>query len=61
MEPEFHSGDEIACRFIVEPSFIQWGRPHVLDTTQESYTIQLTIQPHFLDETRTVFTLPPSV
>lgn len=34
MEPEFHSGDEIACRFIVEPSFIQWGRPHVLDTTQ---------------------------
>lgn len=34
MEPEFHSGDEIACRFIDEPSFIQWGRPHVLDTSQ---------------------------
>lgn len=34
MEPEFHSGDEIACRFIDEPSFIQWGRPHVLDTNQ---------------------------
>lgn len=34
MEPEFHSGDEIACRFIEKPSFIQWGRPHVLDTYQ---------------------------
>lgn len=34
MEPEFRSGDEIACRFIDEPSFIQWGRPHVLDTNQ---------------------------
>lgn len=34
MEPEFLSGDEIACRFINERSFIQWGRPHVLDTTQ---------------------------
>lgn len=34
MEPEFHSGDEIACRFIEKPSFIQWGRPHVLDTNQ---------------------------
>ncbi|MBD5217187.1 MAG: helix-turn-helix transcriptional regulator [Bacteroidales bacterium] len=34
MEPEFHSGDELACRFIDKPSFIQWGRPHVLDTRQ---------------------------
>lgn len=34
MEPEFHSGDEVACRFIEKPSFIQWGRPHVLDTQQ---------------------------
>lgn len=34
MEPEFCSGDEIACRFIERPSFIQWGRPHVLDTNQ---------------------------
>lgn len=34
MEPEFRSGDEIACRFIDEPSFIQWGRPHILDTNQ---------------------------
>ena len=34
MEPEFHSGDEIACRFIETPSFIQWGRPYVLDTNQ---------------------------
>ena len=34
MEPEFHSGDEVACRLINEQSFIQWGRPHVLDTSQ---------------------------
>lgn len=34
MQPEFHSGDELACRFIDNPSFIQWGRPHVLDTQQ---------------------------
>lgn len=43
MEPEFCSGDEIACRFIERPSFIQWGRPHVLDTNQgvilKKYTI----------------------
>lgn len=34
MEPEFHSGDELACRFIHETKFIQWGRTHVLDTAQ---------------------------
>lgn len=34
MEPEFHSGDEIACKFIRDSSFIQWGRPHILDTYQ---------------------------
>lgn len=34
MEPEFCSGDEIACRLIDNPTFIQWGRPHVLDTQQ---------------------------
>lgn len=34
MMPDFHSGDEVACRFINEASFIQWGYPHVLDTAQ---------------------------
>ena len=34
MEPEFHSGDELACRLVDSPSFIQWGRPHILDTKQ---------------------------
>ena len=34
MMPEFHSGDEVAFRFIDEASFIQWGLPHVLDTAQ---------------------------
>lgn len=34
MMPDFHSGDEVACRFINEASFIQWGLPYVLDTAQ---------------------------
>lgn len=34
MEPHYVSGDELACRVIHEKSFIQWGRAHVLDTTQ---------------------------
>ncbi|MCD7932107.1 MAG: S24 family peptidase [Tannerellaceae bacterium] len=34
MEPEFHSGDELACLQITNNSFVQWGRYHVLDTSQ---------------------------
>ncbi|WP_235898081.1 MULTISPECIES: S24 family peptidase [Bacteroidales] len=34
MEPQYMSGDELACLFIKESSFIQWGRTHVLDTAQ---------------------------
>jgi len=34
MEPEFHSGDEVACLRINEKQFIQWGQIHVLDTDQ---------------------------
>lgn len=34
MEPQYLSGDELACLFIHEKSFIQWGRTHVLDTVQ---------------------------
>lgn len=34
MLPDFHSGDELACAFVKESSFIQWGRVHVLDTAQ---------------------------
>ena len=34
MEPQYLSGDELACLFIKEKSFIQWGRAHVLDTAQ---------------------------
>ncbi len=34
MEPQFVSGDTLACLFIKESSFIQWGRAHVLDTAQ---------------------------
>ncbi len=34
MLPEFHPGDELACVFIKDTSFIQWGRIHVIDTAQ---------------------------
>lgn len=34
MSPRFESGDEIACRKIDQSRFIQWGKVHVLDTTQ---------------------------
>lgn len=34
MTPDFLSGDELACAFVSESSFIQWGRVHVLDTAQ---------------------------
>ena len=31
MEPEFHSGDELACKILRQSSFIQWGRPYIVD------------------------------
>lgn len=34
MTPDILSGDELACRFINEKGFIQWGRTHILDTAQ---------------------------
>ena len=34
MTPDILSGDELACRFINDKGFIQWGRTHVLDTAQ---------------------------
>lgn len=34
MEPEYRSGDEVACRRIDATSFVQWGKTHVLDTAQ---------------------------
>ena len=34
MESEIHSGDELACLLIRNATFIQWGRMHVLDTSQ---------------------------
>ena len=34
MAPEYQSGDEVACRRIDNTSFIQWGKTHVLDTSQ---------------------------
>ena len=34
MEPMYFSGDEVACLRVNESRFLQWGRVHVLDTTQ---------------------------
>lgn len=34
MEPKYEGGDEVACKRIDSTSFIQWGKPHVLDTAQ---------------------------
>lgn len=34
MLPYLHAGDEVACLRINEPTFLQWGRIHVLSTSQ---------------------------
>lgn len=34
MTPQINPGDEVACLKIEEPSFLQWGRAHVLFTSQ---------------------------
>ncbi len=34
MLPQYFSGDELACLYVKDSSFIQWGRAHVLDTAQ---------------------------
>ena len=34
MQPYINPGDEVACLAIEEPAFLQWGRVHVLFTTQ---------------------------
>ena len=34
MLPKYASGDVIACRFIGELTFVQWGRVYVMDTVQ---------------------------
>lgn len=34
MEPYYFAGDEVACLRVNESQFLQWGRVHVLDTSQ---------------------------
>ncbi len=34
MVPAFNSGDVLACRDVTRDSYIQWGKPHVMSTTQ---------------------------
>ncbi len=41
MEPRFERGAEIACRRINSSGFIQWGRVHVLDTSQGAIIKQI--------------------
>lgn len=34
MQPKYYEGDMIACRFVKELLFFQWGKTYVLDTSQ---------------------------
>lgn len=34
MYPKYNSGDIVACRYVKESLFIQWGKVYVLDSTQ---------------------------
>lgn len=34
MEPEYRSGDEVACLKVEKGNFIQWGKVYVLNTSQ---------------------------
>lgn len=34
MQPRYNPGDIVACRYIREPRFLQWGKVYVLDTDQ---------------------------
>lgn len=34
MEPKYEGGDDIACKRVDNTSFIQWGKTHVLNTSQ---------------------------
>ncbi len=35
MYPKYSNGDKVACRYIKEPQFLQWGRPYVLHTADQ--------------------------
>lgn len=41
MEPKFERGAEIACKRVNGSGFIQWGRVHVLDTSQGAVIKQI--------------------
>lgn len=41
MEPRFERGAEIACKRVNSSGFIQWGRVHVLDTSQGAVIKQI--------------------
>lgn len=34
MEPKYEGGDEVACKRVDSTTFIQWGKVHVMDTSQ---------------------------
>lgn len=40
MTPKYNSGDILACKFIKEKVFIQWNKPHVLDTITQGTMVK---------------------
>lgn len=40
MYPKYNSGDVIACRFITESNFIQWGKVHVIYTREQGAIVK---------------------
>jgi phage repressor protein C with HTH and peptisase S24 domain len=40
MSPSFQSGDIVACRVISNPSFIQWGKAHLIATHSQGMLIK---------------------
>lgn len=40
MYPKYNSGDIIACKIIDKNGFIQWNKPHVLDTEEQGVLVK---------------------
>lgn len=52
MYPRYSSGDLLALKVLDSPTFIQWGRPHVLKTSQGCVVKRLFPDP--VDDTKIV-------
>ena len=40
MYPKYSSGDIIACRILRETTFIEWNKPHLIDTTEHGLIVK---------------------